>query len=387
MASKLVKIVAPLAVIAVSAGAFALLQASRPEPEQNEEGPRPTTVYTAPVQQQSASLEVITQGEVRSRTEIDLVSQVGGRVISVSPEFVEGGRIEPGVALLQIEDTDYRLALSEAQARLAEAELAVDQALADQDVARKQLRNDKTASDLALKKPQVAQARALREAAKAGLEQARLNLQRTTITLPFHGRVAKTTVHIGQFIAPGAVLGKVFGTELVEVRLPLNNSQLASLGLPIGYTATSDSDIPVTFSAQVAGQQHQWQGSLVRLDASVDPDTRMLYAMAEVSDPYGSAVSEKGMPLAVGLFVEARIQGRQLAQAKVIPGSALRAGDTVYLVDAESRLEVRKVDVAHTNSERAVVSSGLQDGERVIVSAIRNPIKGMAVKAVSREES
>ncbi len=386
MTKNLVKIIAPIAVIVASVGAFALLQVSRPEPEKNEEGPRPISVYTATVGQEDASLEVSTQGEVRSRTEIDLVSQVGGRVISVSPEFVEGGRIEPGVSLLQIEDTDYRLALSQAQARMADADLSVQQALADQDVARKQLRNDKTASDLALKKPQVAQARAMREAAQAGLEQARLDLQRTSITLPFTGRVAETRVHIGQFITPGTILGKVFGTELVEVRLPLNNRQLASLGLPIGYIASQDGGPPVVFSAQVAGALHQWQGKLVRLDASVDADTRMLYAMAEVADPYGKAASENGMPLAVGLFVDARIQGRNLTAAMSIPGNALRAGNIVYVVNSEGRLEIRNVNVAHATPKRAVISEGLAPGEKVVVSAIRNPIQGMALAALNAGE-
>lgn len=385
MTKKLVRILAPVLVIAASAGAYALLQATRPEPEKNAEGPRPTSVYTAAVSQQATALEVFTQGEVRSRTEIDLVSQVGGRIVSVSPEFVEGGRIEPGVPLLQIEDTDYRLALSQARSRLADAELAVQQALADQDVARKQLRNDPSASDLALKKPQVAQARAMREAAIANLEQAELDLQRTRVTLPFAGRVASTRVHIGQFITPGTVLGRVFGTELVEVRLPLNNQQLASLGLPIGYTAPEGGGLPVSFSAQVAGASHQWQGKLVRLDASVDADTRMLYAIAEVADPYGAAASASGMPLAVGLFVDARIEGRHLSSAMSIPAPALRAGDIVYLINDEGRLEIRDVKVAHANPQRAIIAGGIAPGDQVVTSAIRNPVAGMALVALDPE--
>lgn len=381
MAKNIVKVIAPVTVLAASIGAYALLQVTRPEPEKNEEGPRPTSVYTATVESHSAALEVTTQGEVRSRTEIDLVSQVGGRVITVSSEFVEGGRIEPGIPLLQIEDTDYRLALSQAQSRLADAELAVQQALADQDVARKQLRNDLDASDLALKKPQVAQARAQREAALAGLEQAQLDLQRTSVSLPFKGRVASTRVNIGQFITPGTVLGKVFGTERVEVRLPLNNAQLASLGLPIGYNGEG---VPVVLTAQVAGQLQQWQGSLVRLDASVDPETRMLYAIAEVEDPYGQSVSDKGMPLAVGLYVEARIQGRRLESALHIPGSALRAGNKVFVVNSEGQLEIRDVDVAHASPRSAVITAGLQPGEQVVTSAIRNPIQGMALSSLER---
>jgi RND family efflux transporter MFP subunit len=386
MPVKIVRVLAPLVVLLAAGGAYALLQASRPEPEKNEQGPRPTSVYVAPVEQQPVSLQVTARGDVRARTEIDLTAQVGGRVVSVSSEFIEGGRIEPDVSLLHIEDTDYRLALSEAQSRLADAELAVQQALADQDVARKQLRNDPTASDLALKKPQVSQARAQREAAKANLAQAELNLRRTQVALPFAGRIASTNVHIGQFITPGTVLGRVFSTEVVEVRLPLNNSQLATLGLPIGYAADPGEGPAVEFSADVAGQQHRWQGELVRLDASVDPSTRMLYAIAQVSDPYGAGISDRGMPMAVGLFVEARIQGQQLNSAMSIPGEALRAGDIVYLINDEGRLDIRQVEVAHSSHERAVISSGLQPGEQVITSAIRNPIQGMALATLTREE-
>ncbi|PLW69967.1 efflux RND transporter periplasmic adaptor subunit [Pseudohalioglobus lutimaris] len=384
MANRLVKVVAPLVVIAASAGAYALLQASRPEPEKNDEPLRAAAVYTSPVMREQGTLEVVTQGEVRSRTAIDLVSQVGGRVISVSPEFVEGGLIEPGVTLLQIDDTDYRLALSEARARLADAELAVQQALADQDVAHKQLRNTTNPSDLALKKPQVQQAIAMREAAEAGLERAGLDLERTRITLPFAGRVASTRVDIGQFISPGTVMGRVFSTEVVEIRLPLNNQQLASLGLPIGYTAPAGGGLPVRFTADVAGKKQVWTGTLKRLDASVDTDTRMLYAIAEVADPYGTGASQHGMPMAVGLFVEARISGRELLEGMSIPSSALRAGNVVYVISSENLLEIRDVDVVQSNADKAFVSAGLTPGEQVVTSAIRNPIQGMAVRNLTQ---
>jgi RND family efflux transporter MFP subunit len=305
----------------------------------------------------------------------------------VSPEFVEGGTITPGVPLLKIEDTDYKLSLREAQARVAEADVELQQALADADVARKQLRNDKNASDLALKKPQVAEARARREAAVANLEQAELDLERTEVTLPFEGRVVSTRVDTGQFITSGTTLGNVFGTGIVEVRLPLSNSQLASLGLPIGFTAEAGAGLPVTLSAEVAGQQHNWPAKLVRLDASIDPDTRMLFGIAEVVDPYGASRSAAGMPLAVGLFVDANIEGKRLPAAVSIPSSALRAGDKVFLVNAEGRLEIRSVEIAHVGGGRAVVSSGLAAGEEVIVSAIRNAISGMAIEAIKDESA
>jgi RND family efflux transporter MFP subunit len=376
------KIIVPITIVAAGLGIYGLLHHFKPEPDKNDEAPRPLSARTVPVSQEAVTLQVTTQGEIRARTDIDIVAQVGGKIVWVSPEFTEGGSVEPGVSLLRIEDTDYRLALSEAEARVAEARVRVEQALADADVARKQLRNEANPSDLALKKPQVAEARARLDAAVAQLEQARLNLERTAIDLPFAGRLVDTRVDIGQYVVPGSVVGRAFGTEMVETRLSLNNAQLAALGLPIGYTAPPGEGLPVQLRAEVAGREHQWEGELVRLDASIDPGTRMLYGIAEVVDPYGANVSEYGMPLAVGLFVTATIEGRQLPTAHVIPRSALRAGDLVYLVNDQERLEVRNVEVLHANDVQAVIGSGLEAGERAIISPIRNPVQGMALIAL-----
>jgi RND family efflux transporter MFP subunit len=378
------RVVAPLLVLAASVAAYAVLHATKPEPEKEEAGPRPVSVYTAEVVPQRGSLQVATQGEVRARTEIDLVSQVGGRIVEVSPEFTEGGNFQPGDALLLIEETDYRLALNQARARVAEAQVELEQALADADVARKQLRNEPDASPLALKKPQVTRARTRLEAARADLEQAKLNLERTRLSLPFEGRLINTRVDVGQFITPGTVVGRAFATDVVEIRLPLNNAQLASLRLPIGYTAALGEGPPVTLSAEVAGRRHTWRGRLQRLDAVIDPQTRLLYGIARVHDPYGRNSSEQGMPLAVGLFVDASIEAPAHDGAVSIPGSALHAGNQVYVLNAEGLLEVRGVTVAQANAEQVIVSAGLQVGEQVITSAIRNPIQGMALKAVDK---
>lgn len=374
----------PLLVIALGVGGYAALHATAPQPSQTPSQARPITVYAARASSENVVLDVITQGEVRAATELDLVAQVGGRISWVSPEFTGGGRIEPGAALVRIEDTDYRLSLREAQAEVAAAEVKVQQALADADVARKQLRDDPGASDLALKRPQVAEARARLLAARARLEQAELDLQRTRITLPFSGRFLSTGADVGQYVSPGSVLGRAFSTARAEIRLPLSDAQLASLNLPIGYSATDDAH-PVTLSTRVAGREHQWQGHLLRLEAAVDPETRMLYAMAEVDDPYGSGASPEGMPLAAGLFVDAVIAGRSLERALVIPREALRAGDKVYVID-DGVLAIRSVGVLHRSGDQVVLSNGLQPGAQVIVSAIRNPIRGMTLKAVPEPE-
>ncbi len=382
MNNLLFKILVPVGVLAAGAGIFGLLHVMKPEPVKKDEPPRALSVFVQSVTTSDIPLKVTTQGEVRPKTEVDIVAQVAGRIVEVSSEFVEGGVVTPGEALVVIEPTDFEFVVSQAEARVAEAEVRVQQADADANVARYQLRGSSEASDLALKKPQVAEARARLKAAEADLQQARTNLERTRITMPFHGRVVSTNVDVGQYVTPGTRIGRAFGNDVVEIRLPLNDSQLASLGLPIGFVADKGKGLAVDVSAVVAGREQHWEGELTRLDAVIDPSSRMLFGIAEVKNPYGDGASQFGMPLAVGLFVEVDVSGRELNDAYIIPRHALRAGNQVYVIDDAGRLDIRTVDVTYSNSEEAVISSGLSSGETIVVSSIRNPIQGMALEAM-----
>jgi len=382
MLLKYMRLGAPLLVLALGVLMFLLLQATAPAPVQEPSRARPVAVHTHRVALSDERLWVQTQGEVRARTAIGLTAQVAGRVVEASPAYIEGGRFDPGMVLLRLEDTDYRLALREAEAAVAAAELSVQQAEADADVARKQLRNDPRPSDLALRKPQIVEAKARREAAVAALEQARADLQRTRISLPFGGRVLSTAVHLGEYVSSGMALGRVFATDRVQVRLPLNDQQLSALGLPIGYTGEGDAP-EVLLSAEVAGARHRWRGELIGVDAAMEPTTRLIYATAEVVDPYGAGRSEAGMPLAVGLFVDAQIRGRAVRSVARIPAAGLRPGNQVYVIDDEGRLAIREVTVVQTHEDHAIVDHGLAAGEALVVSALRNPVVGMALSSIS----
>ncbi|MCS5593482.1 MAG: efflux RND transporter periplasmic adaptor subunit [Porticoccaceae bacterium] len=384
MNKTLIKILGPLAVIAFGIGGYSLLNTMKPEPDKKQESRRAMTVFVEAVKASNMDLKVITQGEVRAKTQIDIVAQVAGRVIEVSTEFVEGGIIKPDVPLVSIESIDYVFAVNQGKARVTEAEVRVQQAKADAEVAQYQLRNEGKVSDLALKIPQLAEANAKLKAAQSYLEQARVNLSRTQISLPFDGRVISTSVAVGQYISPGTRIGRAFGNDSVEIRLPLNDSQLATLGLPIGFVATNYNRVPVKISAKVAGREQLWTGQLKRLDASIDPSTRMLFGTAEVKNPYAEGASQTGMPLAVGLFVTVEIVGRTLENAYIISREALRAGDKVYVVNNDGKLEIRSVDVTYSSETEAVVSVGLDIGDQVITSSIPNPIEGMPFSIAHR---
>ncbi len=316
-------------------------------------------------------LAVRTQGEARPQIEIDLVPQVGGKIVYVSPNFVEGGIFRKGEVLVRVEDADFKVAVIRAEANVAQAQQVLVREQAEGEIARQDYeelgRGDP--SPLALREPQKAQARASLQAAEAELEGVKLNLSRTAVIAPFSGRVRTKSSDIGQFVTPGSRLARIFSTDVVEVRLPLSDDQLSKLDLPLAYFAKDRATAPkVDLSARVAGETRHWDGRIMRTDATYDTQTRALFAIAEVFDPYGKGASEDGVPLAPGLFVDADIAGKSFENVIVIPRDGLRPQDRVFVVDDKGQAEVRDVSVLDTDPMRALLKSGVAAGELVVLS-------------------
>jgi multidrug efflux pump subunit AcrA (membrane-fusion protein) len=132
----------------------------------------------------------------------------------------------------------------------------------------------------------------------------------------------------------------------------------------------------------MGGTQHRWEGHLNRLDAAIDPATRTIYGTVSVDDPYGTANRASVMPLAVGLYVDAEIEGRPFVDTVQIVAEGLRAGNEVYVLSEEGLLEVRQIDVIHRNRDIIMVGAGVEAGDQVVISAIRNPVSGMRLEAI-----
>lgn len=330
-------------------------------------------------------LEVNTQGEARPRTEIDLVPEVSGKVIYVSPNFIEGGLFKKGETLYRIDDRDYKVAVIRAESGVAQAEQALARENAEGEIARRDFeelgQGEPTA--LALRQPQRQQAEAALQAAEAELEAANLQLSRTYVKAPFNGRVRAKNSDLGQFVTPGFRLGRVFSTDIFEVRLPLNDSDLAKLELPIAFVAKDRKSAPlVNLSAQVAGKTQTWEARIMRTDSAFDTQTRSLSAIAEVFDPYGSGLSDNGMPLAPGLFISANIKGITYKDAIILPRDGLRPDDKVYLSTEDGKGTIRDVVVIDSNEERAALASGVQEGELVILSPMEKSRVNMRLKVI-----
>mgnify|MGYP001300706897 CR=1 FL=1 len=374
------RLIGPLVVIVITSLITGALISNKPEPEVGEASVNRIGVYVERAIRTDARAEVTVYGEVRPRVQIDVISEVSGRVTSVSPQFIEGGSVPAGDALLTIEDRDYVVAVSEARARLAARRLELEQALADADVAKKQLAGEANPSNLALKKPQIAQARAGLQAAELSLSRAESDFSRTQISLPFDVRITETMVDEGQYVGAGRAVASVFSTDIAEVRLPLSDADIAALGVPIGYDAGDGAGLRVQLSTDIAGATRTWAGHLVRLDAALDPRTRSTFGTAEVANPF--EVADGDMPMAPGLFVAANIEGRNLVDVMAIPAAGLRAGGRIFIMNDDDLLEIRSVIVEHATAKVAYLSSGVNEGDRIIVSPIRNPVAGMALSAI-----
>ena len=362
-----------LGAVLVSVAGFAVavfLIVAKPSPTpEAPPTPAPPLVRFVPAAPALQAISVTTQGTVQPEIDLSLTAQVSGRVESLGAHFLAGGFFEPGEVLVQLERADYELALARAESQVAGAE----QTLAEEEGRALQARREwrelgsRAANSLFLREPQLAAAKAAVKAARAELETARLNLTRTSVSLPFAGRVVQKSADLGQFITAGTPLARVYGTELARVRLPITDRQLALLDLPLSPMDGSNTapGPAVTLRATLAGQPQQWQARITRTEAIIDEQSRSLYAVATIANPFEPQGGGR-LPLLPGLFVEAEIAGRALADVAQLPRSALRSDGRVLLVDAENRLQDQNVTSVFSNGTH-VWLRGLATGDRVVV--------------------
>jgi len=336
-------------------------------------------VDTIPVQMESLNLIVESRGTVLPRTETVVSAEVSGKIVSVSEQFVAGGFFRKGEVLLRIDPSDYDAALKRAEANLAarQAFLADQKARSDQALKDWQnLGRTGDPSDLTLRKPQLAEAQAGVKSAEADVQKAQRDLERTVIKAPYDGLVRSKSADIGQYIAPGATLGVIFAIDTAEIRLPLAIGDLEFLELPTAIGAANDARVPVTLSAEGTGLSGRWQAEIVRTEGVIDQNSRVIYAVAQVVDPYAVLGQSQQAELRMGTFVHAEIEGNWLENIVRLPRIALKEGNTVLVVSPENELEIRNVEIVRAEPRNIYVQSGLKNGEHVVITAIEAPIPG-----------
>jgi membrane fusion protein, multidrug efflux system len=378
------KVFLPLAILLFGIlGAYALISARSDVETEIPKAP-PPLIRALPVRVESLELKVPAQGTVTPRTETDLIAQVSGQIIEVSPEFANGGFFEEGDVLLRIDPRDYDLALALANVEVAQARVRYSQEQEETEVAQAEWAKigEGDPSDLVLRKPQLAQARASLDAAQARYQMAKLNLERTEVRAPYAGRVRYKRVDVGQVVGPTAPLGKIYAVDFAEIRLPIPDQELEFLDVSLYRTGKSEivEGPTVDLQADFAGHTYTWSGRVVRVEGEIDPLTRMINLVARVDDPYAAPEGSLRPPLTVGLYVEAAVGGKMVENAVVLPRAALRGRDRVLVVD-EGRLYFRDVVVLRSDSEKVIITSGLKQGEHVCISPLDAVVDGMRVRS------
>lgn len=381
----------PLLLLALFIGATQLISHFKPVAAKRDAPPTPViVVQTAPVESRDYTVMVNSFGRVQPRTEGELVAQVAGQIIDVSPNFRDGGFFEAGETLVTIDPRDYKIQVDIAAAELANARVNLEEqeALADQARKDRAILNKKgLASDYALRKPQVAAARSQIDAALAKLAQARLAVERTRIKAPYAGRILSRSVDRGVVVSSNQALARIYATDRVEVRLPLKNSELGYVELPENYrnNGSGQDTLPtVTIINNLGTEPEQWPATLVRTAGAIDEQSQQLYVTAQIDNPYIENVQGR-RPLKIGQYVTARIQGRSLADAIVIPNSAIYQGSYVYLFD-QGLLQRAEIEVAWQNDREALVSNGLKPGNQLVLTPLGQVSSGTPVKRMAGDK-
>jgi RND family efflux transporter MFP subunit len=352
---------------------FGLSSMKKPPEEKAEVDNRPIVavekIHIAPM-----DLTVNSYGVVQPKYETELVAQVSGEVVELADVFVRGGFVAKNQLLARIDPNDYQAALIDAEATMASARASLEKERAQGQVAEQEWKRitDTSPTELSLRKPQLAQELANVKSAQASVLRAKRNLERTEIRAPYDAMIESRMIGLGSFVGTGTKVGKLLGTGVAEVRLPVADDQLQ-------FLASQGENAQVNLLGTFAGENITWSAKIARSEGVVDNKSRMTYLVAEVKDPYGLKSQKnvnKHNPIRFGSYVKAEIFGISLNRAALLP-RYLVSNNRVAILDADSKLHYADIIIARQEGSNVIVTDGLKEGDQLIVSALDYPVDGM----------
>ncbi|WP_158969744.1 efflux RND transporter periplasmic adaptor subunit [Paraglaciecola sp. L3A3] len=380
----------PLIILAVTALVANFILNNPPESRRGGKSTKPQlTVEVVNLQPQQYQVIVDSYGTVQPKTQSALVAQVSGQINYVSPQFRNGGFFSKGDVLVKLDQRDYL-----ADKQIAEASLlSAQQKLLEEEANSKQaeidwqrLGNGQPASDLVLRKPQLAAAKANLLSAEAQLARAQLNLERTKITAPYDGRILSQLVDFGQVLANNSKLAEIYSTDSVEIRLPINNSDIDLINFPEEFRINNPElpSIEANFTSSLTSNQH-WVGQITRTEAAIDASSQQLYIVAQIKDPYNPTI-HPGTSIKIGQYVSAKVQGKTINNAIVINNNAIYQGSYVYVVE-DDLLKRRDIKIRWQNSQKTIIEDGLSANDVLVTTPLGQVSSGTPVAISGRAKN
>lgn len=389
-----------ITILAAGVGAMVFLVNTKPEAKKSSITDNATPVEIVSVDKISSNVVVKARGNVMASRSVTLGAEVGGKIISISESLEPGGKFLKGEIIAKIDPSDYRIAVAQQNEAVSSAQAMVDVEASRAAVAKREWEmfggKDKGNKDAVLRAPQMRSVNTQLKSARSGLKRARLGVGRTVVRAPFDGMVQSRAIELGQFVGPGAPLLGFVGTEKYWVQVSIPVERLVWLSIPnVGGETTGSA---VTIKHRVGNELIQKQGHIVRLLAGVDPAGHMARVLIEVDDPLGIEAQRAGaakpamvsaeiptteisrLPLLLNSYVEVEIQGRRADKVVDLRRSSLRDGKFVYILKDDFTLEIREVEILWRQEKSVLVASGINKGDKVIVSPISAPVEGMKLR-------
>tara|TARA_R110000796_G_scaffold65729_1_gene151653 strand:+ start:4154 stop:5362 length:1209 start_codon:yes stop_codon:yes gene_type:complete len=332
-------------------------------------------------------------GTVQPVEDITLSPLVSGQIINRDPAFTTGGFVKKNQPLLQIDPSDYRNTLELRKSELLQSKTTLDTEMGRQQIAEQDLMlitNDSLFKDnplsaderqLILRQPQLNAVKATIVGAKASVDQAQLNLERTTIRAPFDAHILSQNVTAGSQVGPGDDLGRLVGTEYYWVTATVPVSKLQWLHFPEN---DKDRGSEVLIKNSTAWPEEQYrEGYLDKEIGALDGQTRLARVLVKVADPLAKNTDLEGKPkLMIGTFVEVDIQANKLDNVVRLSRDYIRSNETVWVMK-EGKLEIREVDIVLTDNDYAYIRKGLEEGEQIVITDLSTVSNGIGLRTRS----
>lgn len=373
-------------IIAFGVLVFTLLTVLRKAPEKKVNKNPGLLIEAHEISNTNHQAKIYGTGIVSPKKEIDLIPEVSGKIIYISEEFVEGGIINKGEIIFKIEATEYKADYEQAKATLANAEIDYETVKSRASIARKEwedLKIDEEPNPLVLYKPQLKEAEAKINSAKAAVAKAKLNVERTVYRAPFNCIIREDNVDIGQYVKSGTSIGKISGTQMAEVIVPL---PLYETGWIMYGQENSNKGSEAEIGIPINGKKYIRTGNVARLIGELDEVGRMARIVIDVNDPYNlKKKTEKNKRLLFGMYVDVIINGISINDVAVIPKEGLRENNMVWLVDENDKLKMKKIEIVRLEKNLAVIR-GVNNGEQIITTNIIGAANGMKLRVAAKVE-
>ncbi len=371
-----------------------------------------TKVKTITIEYARLSTNLTGYGTVRGKREVLLIPEVGGNIVSINPGFADGKMVKKGETLFTIDTREIKIRITQIEAELSRLKIQIDKTSQEAENIRqnlriaaenvklqeKELKRNETLSQKGMISEQlldVARRNYLQELnsktnyenqlklipikieelnAALSIEQAKLadaglKLKKSTLKAPFNGIIYDKSVDLSQVVAAGQQVGRLVDVSILEIPVDLNVENIDHLSFERFKNATPW-EYPCTIFGEGRRNSVKWKGYISRLE-KINEASRTVRVVVEIPDSQSSNIT-----LTKGMFCRVILPGKIYEQAISIPLSALRDNNTVYTLE-KGKLQIKKLNLLKRLKEAVVIESGLSPGDKVITSALPDPVIGM----------